>query len=162
MTQFGPNRSLDSLSAPATRTETSTLGDPGTTGRSPDSHPECRALLLRRCQTCREFLPPMAARCPCGSDKLRPCASAGRGIVISSRIVYCTQREHGPRTYPRVLAIAALDEGPWIFCWLAVSVASPERWRRICLQGTDTGDRFPLFGLTETTNRLARNAAPWR
>jgi uncharacterized OB-fold protein len=84
-------------------------------------------LLFQRCQGCCEAVFHPRALCPyCLSDDLDWTASAGKGAIYSFTVQYVPLRPAGEPYRPRLLGIAALDEGFHMFAeFVAEAPATP-------------------------------------
>jgi len=104
-------------------------------------------LVIWKCQGCAAVLAPLTGRCPsCGARTLEPISSAGAGVIVSCRVVDRTPDPVCGAPCPSIIAIVALDEGPWVYSWIDGDVPVPsERPVRVRFRSTQPGERFPIF-----------------
>lgn len=84
-------------------------------------------LLFQRCRGCGEAVFHPRSHCPyCLSDDLDWAASSGRGAIYSFTVQHVPLRPTGEAYAPRLLGIAALDEGFHMFAeFVAEAPATP-------------------------------------
>ncbi|MDM7491354.1 OB-fold domain-containing protein [Rhodococcus sp. CSLK01-03] len=104
-------------------------------------------LVIWKCRRCAALLAPLTGCCPsCGAGTLEPIASAGAGVIVSYRVVDRTQDPVCGEPCPSVMAIVALDEGPWVYSWIDGDVpVRSERPVRVRFRSAQPGERFPVF-----------------
>ncbi|MFC9787246.1 Zn-ribbon domain-containing OB-fold protein [Rhodococcus sp. NPDC127528] len=105
------------------------------------------ALMIRRCDRCEAFLAPGTAPCAsCGSSDLSAVASTGLGAVQRWTVVDCARSGAGAEPMPCLLAVVALDDGPWICTWIEGETAvCTEREVRVRFDHSVSGERYPVF-----------------
>nr|WP_206025889.1 OB-fold domain-containing protein [Rhodococcus sp. 14C212] len=104
-------------------------------------------MVIWRCRGCAVLLAPLTVVCSsCGAGTLEPITSAGVGVIVSCRVVDRTPDPVCGAPCPSVIAIVALDEGPWVYSWIDGDVPVPsERPVRVRFRSTQPGERFPVF-----------------
>lgn len=76
-------------------------------------------LVLPRCVTCRRWLHPQAAGCPCGGDEVEWETASGRASLVSFAVVRRAPHPAFADDVPYTLTLVALDEGPQLVNGLA-------------------------------------------
>ncbi|WP_051133244.1 Zn-ribbon domain-containing OB-fold protein [Nocardia paucivorans] len=113
-------------------------------------HPERTRtlLLLRRCKGCGKLFAPTVTTCAsCRSTDLTWSPSAGTGSLVCWRVVRQAPNAH-TAARESMLAIVALDEGPWLYTTLEGGVPpSPRQPVRVRFRTQPRGVRFPIFTL---------------
>ncbi|QIX53781.1 OB-fold domain-containing protein [Rhodococcus sp. DMU1] len=104
-------------------------------------------LVIWKCRRCAALLAPLTTSCPlCDHGNLDPVDSAGAGVIVSCRVVDRTPDPVCSAPCPSVIAIVALDEGPWVYSWIDGDVPMPsDRPVRVWFRHTQPGERFPIF-----------------
>lgn len=106
-------------------------------------------LLIQVCRQCGTLLAPLISTCSqCGSPDLQSIASTGTGSIISSRVVHREVNGCHGELVPVTIAIVALDDGPWVYSFVAGS-ASPCAAEpvRVTFVPNVAVDRLPVFQL---------------
>lgn len=105
-------------------------------------------LLIRRCKGCSKLFAPTIVTCAsCRSAALDWVPSAGTGSLVCWRVL---RQASNARTDPMesMIAIVALDEGPWLYTTIEGGVpSSPRQPVRVRFRTQPRGDRFPVFTL---------------
>lgn len=110
-----------------------------------------RALMILRCEQCATLLAPEVTACTsCGRDEFERVRSAGMGTIVSWTVVDCSSVDVPLTLVPCTLAIVELDEGPWIYTWIEGELSmGPGRRLRVEFQEAESGERFPVFGISQ-------------
>jgi hypothetical protein len=116
-------------------------------------------LALPRCAN-GHWLGPDTPRCPeCGSTDLRWCDTAGQGWLVSWTVIHGRPTADGSSRPVATVAIAELDEGPWITGPLRVRDGRNLQAGTRLLVGFDSGEdeTIPFFFLGESTKLWSRS-----
>ncbi|MFE7421040.1 Zn-ribbon domain-containing OB-fold protein [Rhodococcus sp. NPDC057529] len=144
--ELGPDRGGSMTARVADRTQVTTR-----TGQ----------LIIWKCRDCAALLAPLTRYCSyCGSDELEQVPSAGTGVIVSWRAVDRAPDQVCGLPNPSIVAIVALDEGPWVYSWIDCDAPLPTGQPvRVWFRHTRPGERFPVFephaGPTKTRLRRA-------
>ncbi|MFD4181726.1 Zn-ribbon domain-containing OB-fold protein [Rhodococcus sp. NPDC058514] len=105
------------------------------------------ALMIRRCECCALLLAPVAVTCSsCGSGHLSRVPSSGVGSMITWKVAERVRVGSYDDAMPCMLAVVALDDGPWICSWIEGEVAiRPGRSVRVQFDHLEADERYPVF-----------------
>ncbi|MFC7449192.1 Zn-ribbon domain-containing OB-fold protein [Rhodococcus daqingensis] len=105
------------------------------------------ALMIRRCECCALVLTPSATTCSsCGSDQLTRVPSTGEGSIVTWKVTDRLRAGVDDETLPGMLAVVALDDGPWICTWIEGEVVvHPGRPVRVRFHHLGSDERYPVF-----------------
>ncbi|WP_246124532.1 Zn-ribbon domain-containing OB-fold protein [Nocardia bhagyanarayanae] len=92
------------------------------------------------------FAPLTAACATCQSSELEWVPSAGRGSIVSWRLVHRSVSGPHAAVEPLTTAVVELDEGPWVFTTIEGDGPLPtDESVRVRFQPRPRVDRFPVF-----------------
>ena len=106
-----------------------------------------RTLMIRRCECCELLLAPVAVTCSsCGSDHLSWVPSTGLGSMVTWKLADRARAGADDDALPSMLAVVALDDGPWICSWIEGEIAvRPGRPVRVEFDHLESDERYPVF-----------------
>ncbi|RZL79433.1 MAG: hypothetical protein EOP32_19450 [Rhodococcus sp. (in: high G+C Gram-positive bacteria)] len=111
-------------------------------------NPRDGSLVIQRCRNCGTLLAPLIAACSaCHGVDLESVPSSGIGSIVSSKVMH--RELYGPQNDPlsRTIAIVALDDGPWVYSWIAGHIPTPSEPARVKFQPSAMDERLPLFSV---------------
>ncbi|MFG1785167.1 Zn-ribbon domain-containing OB-fold protein [Rhodococcus oryzae] len=116
--------------------------------RPPQStRPSPEVLMIRNCAHCATLLSPGSSSCDaCGGKDLPKVPSTGLGEIRTWTVVDRESPDSCGDPMPCLLAVVALDDGPWICTWLEGEIAvRSDQHVRVQFDHTAAGDRYPVF-----------------
>lgn len=111
--------------------------------------PRDGTLSIQRCRDCGTLLAPLIAACSaCHGVDLESVPSSGIGSIVSSKVMH--RELDGPQNslVSRTIAIVALDDGPWVYSWIAGHIPTHSgQPARVEFQPSAMDERLPLFSV---------------
>ncbi|MCZ4589791.1 zinc ribbon domain-containing protein [Rhodococcus opacus] len=112
-------------------------------------NPREGSLVIQRCRACGTLLAPLIATCSaCHGVDLESVSSSGIGSIVSSKVMH--RERYGTQDDPvsRTIAIVALDDGPWVYSWIAGNVPTHSgQPARVEFKPSAMVERLPLFSV---------------
>ncbi|MFI6321004.1 Zn-ribbon domain-containing OB-fold protein [Nonomuraea sp. NPDC050556] len=103
-------------------------------------------LVIRRCESCGQALPPEAAVCTtCGATGPAWCDVAGTGRLVSWTVVHRAPNRAYTDLVPYTVAIVELDEGPWLHARLETDSPSAGMALRAVFRHPQGSESYPVF-----------------
>lgn len=104
-------------------------------------------LMIRTCAHCETLLSPGSSACDaCGGVDLPKVPSTGLGEIRTWTVIDREPPDRCGDSMPCLLAVVALDDGPWICTWLEGEIAvRSDQHVRVQFHHAASGDRYPVF-----------------
>nr|EJI97907.1 hypothetical protein JVH1_4701 [Rhodococcus sp. JVH1] len=92
------------------------------------------------------MLAPLIAACSaCHGADLESVPSSGIGSIVSSKVMHRECNDAQNSLVSRTIAIVALDDGPWVYSWIAGHIpAHSGQPARVEFQPSAMDERLPL------------------
>lgn len=104
--------------------------------------------MIRRCRECATLTSPLVLTCTsCQSTTLDWVPSSGEGSIVSWRVMYRVPPGSRLKEWaPCLIAIVALDEGPWVYTTVEGEIpSSSDQPVRVAFQPKPATGGFPVF-----------------
>ncbi|SEM38834.1 Zn-ribbon domain-containing OB-fold protein [Rhodococcus maanshanensis] len=123
------------------------LTRPTTAGNRPPRDDAPEVLMIRHCARCATLLSLESTTCDvCGGKDLPRVPSTGLGEIRTWTVVDRESPDSCGDPMPSLLAVVALDDGPWICTWLEGEIAvRSDQHVRVQFDHMASGDWYPVF-----------------